>query len=212
MNGNSNDLTSALANLEEKRALEMVREQLDSGKPAREILSDLKKGMDLVGERYASREYFLSDLVMAAEIFKQAMELIGPKLEVSEERGKGTIVIGTVKGDLHDIGKNIVVALLKNDGFTVHDLGTDVPPEEFLRAVKRENAQVVGLSGILTMAVDPMKETVEILKREGLRDKVKVIIGGLPVDEKWCEIVGADAYTRDAYEGLRIIKQLLGVK
>ena len=207
MNGNSNDLTSALANLEEKRALEMVREQLDSGKPAREILSDLKKGMDLVGERYASREYFLSDLVMAAEIFKQAMELIEPKLEVSEERGKGTIVIGTVKGDLHDIGKNIVVALLKNDGFTVHDLGTDVPPEEFLRAVKRENAQVLGLSGILTMAVDPMKETVEILKREGLRDKVKVIIGGIATSPELAREIGADAYARDAFEAVDIIRR-----
>nr|MDO8081217.1 cobalamin-dependent protein [Candidatus Freyarchaeota archaeon] len=212
MSGKNSELVDALVNLEEKRVLEMVLKHLDAGKPARKILNDLKKGMDMVGEKYSSKVYFLSDLVMAAEIFKLAMDLIEPKLEISKEREMGTIVIGTVKGDLHDIGKNIMVALLKNDGFTVYDLGTDVPPEDFIRVVKREKAQVLGLSGILTMAVEPMKETVEVLKKEGLRNKVKVIIGGLPVDEKWREIVGADAFTQDAYEGLRIIKGFLGVK
>jgi methanogenic corrinoid protein MtbC1 len=212
MSGKNSELVDALVDLEEKRVLEMVQKQLDGGKPARKILNDLKKGMDIVGEKYSSKVYFLSDLVMAAEIFKLAMERIEPKLETSKEKEMGTIVIGTVKGDLHDIGKNIMVALLKNDGFTVFDLGTDVPQEEFIRVVKREKAQVLGLSGILTLAVEPMKETVELLKREGLRSKVKVIIGGLPVDEKWKEIVGADAFTQDAYEGLRIIKEFLGVK
>ncbi|MGQ9723291.1 MAG: cobalamin B12-binding domain-containing protein [Candidatus Jordarchaeum sp.] len=212
MKGKNSELAEALVNLEEKRVLEMVQKQLNSGKPAREILNQLKEGMDNVGKKYEEKEYFLSDLVMAAEIFKLAMEIIEPKLEISKEKEKGTIVIGTVKGDLHDIGKNIMVALLKNDGFTVHDLGTDVPPDEFIRVVKREKAQVLGLSGILTMAVEPMKETVETLKREGLRKEVKVILGGLPVDEKWKEIAGADAFTQDAYEGLRIIKEFLGVR
>lgn len=212
MSPKNSELAQAFENFEEDRVLEMVEKQLDSGKPAREILSDLKKGMDLVGEKYSAKEYFLADLVMAAEIFKESMEIIEPKLEVSKEEGKGTVVIGTVQGDLHDIGKNIMVALLKNDGFTVYDLGTDVPPEEFIRVVKRERARVLGLSGILTMSVDIMKETVELLKKEGLRDKVMVIIGGLPVDEKWNEIVGADAWTQDAYEGLILIKDFLGVK
>ncbi|MFB0561224.1 MAG: B12-binding domain-containing protein [Candidatus Lokiarchaeia archaeon] len=212
MSQKNSELAQALENFEEERVLEMVEKQLKSGRPAREILSELKKGMDIVGEKYAAKEYFLADLVMAAEIFKLAMEIIEPKLEVSKEEGKGTVVIGTVQGDLHDIGKNIMVALMKNDGFTVYDLGTDVPPEEFIRVVKRERAQVLGLSGILTMAVDPMRETVDLLKREGLRDNVMVIIGGLPIDEKWNEIVGADAWTQDAYEGLILIKDFLGVK
>jgi methylmalonyl-CoA mutase cobalamin-binding domain/chain len=212
MSQKNSELAQALENFEEDRVLEMVEKQLDSGKPAREILSELKKGMDLVGEKYSAKEYFLADLVMAAEIFKESMEIIEPKLEVSKEEGMETVVIGTVQGDLHDIGKNIMVALLKNDGFSVYDLGTDVPPEEFIRVVKRERAQVLGLSGILTMSVDIMKETVELLKKEGLRDKVMVIIGGLPVDEKWNEIVGADAWTQDAYEGLILIKDFLGVK
>lgn len=211
MSGKNSELATALVDLNERLVPEIVQRQLKSGKQARKILEDLKTGMDKVGEKYSSKEYFLSDLVMAAEIFKSAMELIEPNLEASRKKEKGTIVIGTVKGDLHDIGKNIMVALLKNDGFTVYDLGTDVPPEEFIRVVKRENAEVLGLSGILTMAVDSMKETVEELKKAGLRKKVKVIIGGLPVDEKWKERVGADAFTQDAYEGLRTIKELLGV-
>lgn len=212
MSEKDSELVDALVNLDEKHVPEMVQRQLNSGKPARKILEDLKKGMDRVGEKYTSKVYFLSDLIMAAEVFKSAMQLIEPNLETSKEKEKGTVVIGTVKGDLHDIGKNIMVALLKNDGFTVHDLGIDVPPEEFIRVVKRENAKVLGLSGILTMAVDSMKQTVEALKKEGLRNKVKVIIGGLPVDKKWKEMVGADAFAQDAYEGLRTIRELLGVK
>jgi methylmalonyl-CoA mutase cobalamin-binding domain/chain len=212
MSEKDSELVDALVNLEEKHVTDMVQGQLDSGKPARNILENLRKGMDIVGEKYASKVYFLSDLIMAAEIFKSAMRLIAPNLGASKERDKGAVVIGTVKGDLHDIGKNIMVALLENEGFTVHDLGIDVPPEEFIRAVRLENAKVLGLSGILTMAVDSMKETVQALKKEGLRNKVMVIIGGLPVDQKWKEMVGADAFAQDAYEGLRAIKQFLGVK
>jgi methylmalonyl-CoA mutase cobalamin-binding domain/chain len=212
MSEKDSELVDALVNLDEKQVVGMVKGQLDSGKPARKILENLKKGMDIVGEKYASKTYFLSDLMMAAEIFKSSMQLIEPNLGSSKETDRGAVVIGTVKGDLHDIGKNIMVALLKNEGFTVLDLGIDVPPEEFIKAVRRENAKVLGLSGILTMAVDSMRQTVEALKKEGLRNRVMVIIGGLPVDQKWKEMVGADAFAQDAYEGLRAIKQFMGVK
>jgi methanogenic corrinoid protein MtbC1 len=123
----------------------------------------------------------------------------------------GHVVVGTVEGDLHDIGKNIFVALARNAGFAVHDLGIDVPPETFIAEIKRQGAQVLGMSGILTMSVQPMVRTVEMLQEAGLRDEVKVIIGGLPVDGRWAETVGADAYTDDAYEGVQLVRSFVEV-
>jgi methylmalonyl-CoA mutase cobalamin-binding domain/chain len=154
-------------------------------------------------------------LIFAAEIFKQAMEILEPAIE-AESGGQretvGRIVIGTVEGDLHDIGKNIFVALARNAGFAVNDLGIDVPPASFVKHVKQDKADIVGMSGILTMAVSPMAQTVEALTEAGLRDSVKVIIGGLPVDDRWQESVGSDAYTDNAYEGVKICRAFMEVK
>jgi len=207
-------LTDLVVHMEESAALDMVTKSLAAGDSPRDILAALSKGMDIVGEKYATREYFLAELVMAAEIFERSMELLEPALAQQDSTRKtlGKMVIGTVQGDLHDIGKNIFVALARNAGFTVTDLGIDVPPGQMIEQVKMNGANVVGLSGILTFSLKPMRETVDLLQEAGLRDKVKVIIGGLPVDERWRELVGADAFSDDAYEGLQKLLALVEVK
>nr|MBC7245627.1 cobalamin B12-binding domain-containing protein [Chloroflexota bacterium] len=208
-------LTDLMVNLEETAVLDEVKRLLDNGEQARNILDALTKGMNIVGEKYAAGEYFLAELVMGAEIFKESMELLEPALLAQgapERKVCGKMVIGTVQGDLHDIGKNIFVALARNAGFAVTDLGIDVPPAKFIEQIKKDSADILGMSGIMTMSLDPMAETVKQLKAAGLRDKVKVIIGGLPVDERWRELVGADAASDDAYKGLKIIQAFMGVK
>ncbi|MGD9146767.1 MAG: cobalamin-dependent protein, partial [Anaerolineae bacterium] len=199
-------LTESLVEMEEQAALDQVNASLATGESAQAILDALSEGMNIVGEKYSCQEYFLADLVFAAEIFKQALEILEPALEASsgERQAVGKIVVGTVEGDLHDIGKNIFVALARNAGFEVNDLGIDVPPATFIEHVKRDGAHILGMSGILTMAVEPMMQTIEALTEAGLRDQVKVILGGLPVDDRWQEAVGSDAYTDDAYEGVKM--------
>lgn len=208
-------LTDYMINLEEKAALDEVKRLLASGEKARDILDALTAGMNVIGEKYAAGEYFLAELVMGAEIFKEAMELLEPAMLAQgapERKVCGKMVIGTVQGDLHDIGKNIFVALARNAGFAVTDLGIDVPPAKFVEQVQKDGADILGMSGIMTMSLDPMAKTVKLLQEAGLRDKVKVIIGGLPVDERWRQLVGADAASDDAYKGLKIIQAFMGVK
>jgi methanogenic corrinoid protein MtbC1 len=206
-------LAGLLAELEEGATLAAVRHELDAGRPPRAILDALNEGMTVVGDRFAARHYYLSELLMATEIFQGAMAILEPHLlEGGEGREPiGTVVIGTVQGDLHDIGKNIFVSLARNAGFTVNDLGTDVPPAAFLERVQKDGAEILGLSGILTMALQPMADTVDLLREAGLRDRVKVIIGGAAVDRSWLEHVGADACTDDAYEGLQLVKAFMEV-
>jgi methylmalonyl-CoA mutase cobalamin-binding domain/chain len=207
-------LTAMLVDMDEDGVLAGVKSHLEAGDKAQKILEALSEGMDIVGEKYGAKEYFLADLVMAAEIFKESMEMLEPALGAeggAEREVCGKMVIGTVRGDLHDIGKNIFVALARNAGFAVSDLGIDVSPEALIAQVKKDQANVLGLSGILTFSLDAMAETVELLTEAGLRDEVKVIIGGLPVDERWCELAGADAYSDDAYEGLQKLMALLEV-
>jgi methanogenic corrinoid protein MtbC1 len=202
-------LAESLVELEEPRALQLVHELVKEGERPQAILDSLAEGMNQVGEKYGCEQYFLADLVFAADIFRQAMEVLEPAIAregVGQRQSLGKIVIGTVEGDLHDIGKNIFVALARNAGFVVHDLGINVPPARFVEKVRSESAQILGMSGILTMSVAPMARTVELLEEAGLRDKVKVVIGGLPVDDRWQQAVGCDAYTDDAYEGLKLCK------
>jgi dimethylamine corrinoid protein len=205
-------LTQSVLDMEEAQAIEQVTELLAAGENPQGILDALSEGMNLVGEKYGCKEFYLADLVMAAEIFKQAMALLEPAM--AREGGDarkvlGKIVIGTVEGDLHDIGKNIFVALARNAGFQVNDLGIDVPPATFVEQIKRDGADILGMSGILTMSVRPMIRTVELLEEAGLRDRVRVILGGLPVDGRWKETVGADAYTDDAYQGVKMVEAFM---
>ena len=210
----SDPITGFISNFEEQPTLDGVRTRLEAGDGPKVILDALNAGMNVVGENYATGEYYLAELVMAAEIFKGAMKILEPALASDPDARQilGKLVIGTVKGDLHDIGKNIFVGLARNAGFLVNDLGIDVKPETFVEQVRKDEADIVGLSGILTLSLEPMQETVEQLKQAGLRDQVKVILGGLAIDELWSEHVGADAYTDDAYEGLRIIQSFMGVQ
>ena len=205
------DLFQSVVDLEEQKSYDLVKKLVEDGIDAKEIIEILRKAVEVIGEKFSKKEYFLTELVMAGEIFEQSAEILGPALknEAVKEKSKGVIVIGTVKGDVHDIGKNIFVTLAKSSGFDVYDLGVDIPPQTFIEKVKETNADVVGYSGLLTVALDTMKATTEALKAEGLRDKVKIIIGGLPADEMWMKEAGADAFTDNAFEGVQIVKKWL---
>jgi methanogenic corrinoid protein MtbC1 len=203
-------LASMLLELDEEGTLAEVRAAIERGDDPFSLVEGLREGMTLVGQRFEEKEYFLSELIMSAEIFKQAIELIEPHLEKGEGESKGVVVMGTVKGDIHDIGKNIVVTLLRCEGYDVHDMGVDVAPESFTTELKETGSRLLALSGLLTLAFDSMKETVESVAEAGLRDKVKVIIGGGPVNEKVVEYSGADAYGVDAAQAVKLVNQYLG--
>ena len=205
--GTKEELIEAVIELQEERTYTLVKKLIEEGVNPKEIIDFLRKGVDTVGERFSKKEYFLTELVMAGEIFQQSAKILESTLKQEVDKGKnlGTVIIGTVKGDVHDIGKNIFVTLLRAANYQVYDLGVDIPAEKFVEKVKETNANIVAYSGLLTIALDAMKETTEALKSAGLRDKVKIIIGGLPVDEMWMKEAGADAYTDSAFKGVNII-------
>ena len=206
----SEELTKAVADLEEKEALKLTQEKLDRGEAPQSVLDESRKGMELVGKRFSDGEYFLPELIYSGEIFKEIAEIVKPKLTQDVQSKRiGKCIIGTVAGDIHDIGKDIVVFMLDVSGFEVYDLGVDVPPQKFVEKIKETNAPIVGLSGFLTLAFDSMKETVEAIKEAGLRDKVKIMIGGGQIDEEIRKYAGADAYGRDAMTGVTLAKQWL---
>lgn len=207
----SDTLSMSLGDLNEEGVLSGVKQQLSAGTPALRILDELQKGMEVVGRRYEKGEYFLSELIMAADIFKSSTEMLGPELQRGDQPTLGTIVIGTVSGDIHDFGKDIVGLVLGCNGLKVVDLGVDVPYERFVQAVEEHKPRIVGLSCLLTTAYDNMKATVEALEAAGLRDQVKVIVGGGPVDQSVCAYVKADAYGKNAQEAVDVAKKLLGV-
>ncbi len=194
----TDSIVNAMADLEEGLVLERVQARLNAGNDPMGILNDCREGMALVGKRYEEGEYYVSDLIMAGEIFKQANALVGARFDTSAEARRGKAVVGTVKGDIHDIGKDLVVSLLKANGYEVIDLGVDVPAARFVEAVKSSGAPVVGLSGLLTISFDAMKDTVAALEAAGLRSGVKVMIGGGPVTEQVRLYAGADAVGADA--------------
>lgn len=208
-----NELFESVVELEEQKAYDLVKQLLEENNDPQEIIDILRKAVEAIGEKFNKKEYFLTELVMAGEIFQQSAKILESalKTDAAKEKNKGVVVIGTVKGDVHDIGKNIFVTLLKSAGFEVYDLGVDIPPKDFVNKVKETSADVVGYSGLLTVALETMKETTEALKTEGLRDKVKIIIGGLPTDELWMKEAGADAFTDNAFEGVKIVKKWLEV-
>lgn len=205
------DIVDSLVSLDDDKTLALVEAKIRADETARDILASLAEGMTIVGEKYGNREYYLAELIMASEVFKEAMKLVKPLMVTEKEEFCGKIVIGTVEGDLHDIGKNIFIALAQNAGFQVFDLGVDVPPAQLVETVVNKNVDILGMSSILTLSRDPMKKTVDLLEEKGVREQVKVIIGGLPVDEMWRKEVGADAATDDAYEGLQMVKSFMGV-
>ncbi len=205
------NLVSAMVGLEEKDSLRIVQEKMDAGEDPSNIIDDVRKAMEIVGKRYENCEYFLAELYLASDILSEIMEMVKPKLAIGA-MGKryGKIVIGTVAGDVHDIGKNIVTFLLDANGFEVHDLGTDVPPQKFVDKINEVKPEIVGLSGFLTLSFESMKQTIEAIKKAGLRDKIKIIIGGGVLDEKVREYVGADSFERFASGALSMTKKWIG--
>lgn len=162
--------------------------------------------MEGVGEKYERKEYFLAELIMAGEVAEKGMKVLEPHLKGGGAKMVGKVIIGTVKGDLHDIGKNIVAMLLSAAGFEIIDLGVDVPPGKFVEAVREYNPDIVGMSALLTTTVAEMENAIKALKEAGLRDRVRVIIGGAPVTREFAEKIGADAAARNAIEGVEICK------
>ena len=201
----SDQLKQALSDLDEETALKLVQERLDAGDDPLSIIAACREGMADVGKRYEANEYYVSELIMAGEVFKQAMAKISTKFQTDSGPKRGSVVIGTVKGDIHEIGKDIVVSLLQAGNYNVIDLGVDTPPEKFVEAVKESGATVVGLSGLLTVSFDAMKETVAALKNAGL--PVKVMVGGGPVTEQVRAYVGADALGADAQAAVSLCDQ-----
>jgi len=202
----TDQLASAIAELEDEKVLSLVKERLDAGTSPLEIVVKLQEGMTEVGSRFEQGEYFLSELIMAGEIMKDAMAILEPHLQGQQQEFKGNIVIGTVKGDVHDLGKNIVVMLLKGAGYNVIDLGVDVPAEKFINAIKESKAPMVGMSVLLTGCQEGMKDIIAAIRAEGL--DTKIVIGGNYVDEKVRQYVGADYVGTSASDAVKIAEQI----
>jgi trimethylamine corrinoid protein len=201
-------LLDAIVNMKEKEAIETARELIENGEDPLGVLNTCTRAMGTVGERFEKGEYFLPHLIMAGEMLKQVSLIVKPKLQGEVVKKKlGRVVIGTVEGDIHDIGKDIVTFILDVNGFEVHDIGIDAKADRFVEEIKQFQPQVVGMSGLLTLAYDSMKNTVQAIKDAGLRDRVKIMIGGGQMSDNVKEYVGADAYCRDAIEGLNLTKR-----
>ncbi len=200
------DIAKAVTDLEEDLVLEGVNAQVAAGVPAVEILAQLQEGMEGVGKLYEAGDYYLSELIMSAEVFSNAANLLGSALADSGDDKKiGTVILGTVKDDIHDIGKNIVSTILSCNGFKVVDVGVDVPIETFLGEIKKSQPQVVGLFCLLTTAFDTMKDTVAAIKALG--SSVTVLVGGGPVDESVAQWCAADGYCKNAYDAVEMSRK-----
>ena len=202
------DLTNLLADLKEDEVIAIVRERLGKNEDPMKILNEASRGMEIVGKRFADSKYFIPDLVYSGEILKKINEQVKPKLSGGGEVKKvGKVIMGTVAGDIHDIGKDIVVFMLDVSGFEVYDLGIDVPVQKFVDAIKETDAPVVGMSGFLTLAFDSMKQTVDAIKGAGLREKVKVMIGGGQITDEVVKYTGADGFGKDAMAGVTLARK-----
>ncbi|HHU29802.1 MAG: corrinoid protein [Bacillota bacterium] len=200
-------LTKAVGDLDEDSVIKQLQEFAatnPSPEEAQKAVAACQSGMGIVGELFEQGEYFVGDLIFAGDLLTNAVEILKPYLGGATSEKIGTIVLGTVAGDLHDIGKNIFKSMAEAAGFEVHDLGIDQPPENFVEKVKEVKPEIVGMSGVLTLALESMKLTVDALRDAGLRDSIKVIIGGNPVTKEACEQIGADAFTTNAAEGVKI--------
>ncbi len=201
-------LIDAIAEMREEKALALAKEMLEAGTPPLQILEECRAAMEIVGQRFEQGEYFIPELILAGEMLKAISAEVRPHItQEGEVKKAGKVVLGTVKGDIHDIGKDIVAFMLDVNGFEVHDLGIDVPPQTFVDKVAEVEPEVVALSGFLTLSYDAMKETVTAIKAAGLRDKVKIMVGGGTVDEQVSQYAGADAFGADAMAAVTLAKQ-----
>jgi methylmalonyl-CoA mutase cobalamin-binding domain/chain len=204
-------LVEAIVNMHEDEAMTSAKELLDKGGDPLKILEQCRKAVEIVGSQFEKGECFLPELMMAGHMIGEISNIVKPVLSRGfEVKRIGKVLIGTVEGDVHDIGKNIVTFLLDANGFEVMDIGIDVPPEKFVEAIRNFDPRVVGLSGLLTIAYDSMKKTVQAIEEAGLRNKVKIMIGGGQMSDRIKEYAGADAYAKDAVAGVLLAKQWVG--
>ena len=215
MSDENTKLINLIADMEEDDAIAMARQLLDGGMQPAAMLEICRSAMDIVGQRFEDQEYFIPELILAGEMLEQIGDMVKPLIaagaEDAEDReAAGTVLIGTVHGDLHDIGKNIVTFMLDVNGFEVIDLGVDVQPQDFIDAIKKSAPPIIGLSGFLTLAFDSMKETVDAITEAGLRDQVKIMIGGGQVDDSILAHTGADAFGINAMQAVSHCKGWVG--
>ncbi len=200
-------LVKYLSELQEQESLDYVEKALAKGDDPNKILDETKEAMAIVGKKFAAGEYFIPDLIYSGEILRQLVQKLEPHLKKGAEQKKlGKVIVGTVAGDIHDIGKDLVVFMLDVNGYEVTDLGIDVPIQKFVDAVRQTGATIVALSGFLTLAFENMKATIEALKATGLRDKLKIMIGGGQIDEQVKKFTGADAWGKDAMDAVKLAK------
>jgi 5-methyltetrahydrofolate--homocysteine methyltransferase len=206
----SDGLVDAMANMRETEAMKLAQIMLDGGEDPLKVLESCRAALEIVGQRFEAGKYFLPELIMAGEMLKKISQIAKPfiKKECGTKADvRGKVVIGSVKGDIHDIGKNIVTFMLDINGFEVHDLGVDVPAEKFVAAIKEVRPEIVGMCALLTTAFESMKNTVEVIEDAGLRDQIKIMVGGGTVDEKVKEYTGADAYGADAVAAVKLSRK-----
>lgn len=212
--GGAAGLAAALADLRENEVLDIVRKRMAQGDDPLDIIEDCQVGMREVGERYSQRRYYLSGLIMAGDILREVMEIVQPEVEDdSPGRTSGRVLLGTVQGDIHDLGKNLLLMLLRVYGFTVLDLGVDVAPETFVEEARAFKPDIIGLSGLITAAYTSMRDTVAALRAMMEEDgaRIPILLGG-QIDEQVCNYVGADYWSTDAMEGVRYCQQLINGK
>ncbi|MEM2129732.1 MAG: corrinoid protein [Candidatus Bathyarchaeia archaeon] len=204
------NLKDSIVNFDIEGIKKAAEKALQIGIPAyKAIIDGMAKGMEIVGQKYEKGEYFLAELIMASETMKEGMNVLEPHMRAGDIKSTGKVIIGTVKGDLHDIGKNVVATLLKAANFEVIDLGVDVSAEKFIEAIKQNQPDIVAMSALLTITMIEMENTVKALQKARLRQKVKIIIGGAPITPDFAKKIGADAAAKDAVEGVRICNQLM---
>ncbi|MBA7653020.1 Methionine synthase [subsurface metagenome] len=209
----TDNLITLLVELKEQDCLRVTGERLEAGEDPHKIIEDAREAMEIVGQRFADNVYFIPDLVYSGKILEQISEIVKPELsQKSQTKRLGKFVIGSVAGDLHDIGKNLVSFMLDVSGFEVFDLGVDVPAQAFVDKIKEVEAEVLGLSGFLTSVYQAMKDTVEAVKTAGLRDQVKIMIGGGVMDDEVKKFSGADAYRPDAMAAVTLAKEWIGAE
>lgn len=203
-------LKQSVIEMDVEKAAELTQKALDEGLDAEEVLNRaLVPAMDVVGEEYEQGKRYLPEMFLSAEAMKSAMEVLSPWLGRSRAKLAGVAVIGTVEGDLHDVGKNLVRMMLEGSGFEVHDLGTEIPASQFVEAVKKHDADIVGMSALLTTTMIYMPEVIEVLKGADLRDRVRVMVGGAPLTQEFADGIGADGYAPDAAAAVKLAKRLM---
>ena len=209
----NNELIKAMAELNRVKIFKIVREEIKKDTDPLKIIDWLSQGLQIVGDFFERKEYFLAELVTGGDIFNSIFQEIKPILDKKniDTQVKGKIVIGTVQGDIHDIGKNIVITILRASGFDVEDLGVDVPSKKFLEAIKQPKVKILGLSALLTVAVDSVKEVIKLLEEQNLRSKIKIIVGGSAFNENVAKNLGVDAYGKDPMEAVKKCEEFLEI-